>query len=186
MNDINFFSTFSKEKAQLRQKTIRTRKIIWGVILIIVLFYGILGLRILYMYSSIQNSGKFLSAQDVSARLEVTDAKRVASQSMVKYDAELEKAAQKIVLTDRVGTELLDKIQNAFPAAASLTYLDLKESQLTLKGNASVWTTAAELSHNLEAAGLFSRVQINSVTKNKDSDTYYFSLLCDFKEVAAQ
>ena len=186
MNDINFFSTFAKEKEQLKKKTKKTRNIVWGVILVIVLFYGFLGLRILYMYTSIQNSEKYLNSPDVKTRLEAINAKREASLSMVKYNAELNKAGQRIALTDRVSTELLDKVQNACPAAASLRKLDLEESQLILEGNAPVWTTAAEFSHNLEAAGLFTRVHVSSVTKNKDSDTYYFRLLCDLKEVAVQ
>ncbi len=186
MNDINFFSTFTKEKEQLQKKTKKTRKIVLGVILVIALFYGILGLRILYMYTSIQNSEKFLNSPDVKTRLAVIDAKKTASQSMIKYDAELTKAGQKVALSDRVSTEFLDKIQNACPAAASLRNLGLEETQLKLEGNAPAWTTAAEFSHNLEATGLFNRVHVNSVTKNKDSDSYNFSLLCDLKEVAAQ
>jgi type IV pilus assembly protein PilN len=186
MNDINFFSSFTKEKEQLQKKTKRTRNIVWGVILVIVLFYGVLGLRMLYMYSSIQNSEKFLSSPDVKTRLEVIDAKRVASQSMIKYDEELAKVGHKIALTDRVSTELLDRIQSSFPTAASLKHMELIESQFILEGNAPVWTTAAELSHNLEATGLFTRVHVSSVAKNNDSDTCYFSLLCDLKEVAAQ
>lgn len=186
MNDINFFATFAKEKEQLKKKTKKTRNIIWGISLVIVLFYGIMGLRILYMNISIQNSDKFLNSPDIKNRLEQINAKRDATQSMVKYEAELKKAGQRIELTDRVSTELMNKIEAAMPGAASLRYLGVENNQLTLEGNAPVWTTAAELTHNLEATGLFGRVHVNSVTKNKDSNSYYFSLLCDLKEVAAQ
>lgn len=186
MNDINFFSTFAREKEQLRKKTKKTRNLVWGVILLIVLFYGVMGLRMFYMYWSIQNGEKFLNSPDVKPRLEVIDAQRTASQSMVKYNAELTKAGKKIEQTDRVSTELLDKIQNTMPATVTLRFLQLKESQLFLEGNAPVWTTAAELIHNLEATGLCSRVHVRSVTKNEDAGTYSFSLLCELKEVAAQ
>lgn len=154
--------------------------------MVIVLFYGFMGLRILYMNLSIKSGEKFLNSPENKARLEQINAEREATQSMVKYEAELLKAAKRIALTDQVSTELLDKIQNAFPAAASLSNLTLENSQLILEGNAPLWTTTAELTHNLEAASLFSRVQVNYVEKNKESDTYHFSLLCDLKEVAAQ
>lgn len=186
MNDINFFATFAKEREQFKKKTKKTRNITLGIILVVVLFYGFMGLRILYMYTSINNGEKFLNTPDIKTKVAQINAQREASQSMVKYNSELSKAGKRITITDRVSTELLDKIQTAMPAVASLRYMDLEDNQLVLEGNAPVWTTAAELSHNLEAAGLFNRVHVNSVTKNKDADSYYFSLLCDLKEVAAQ
>jgi type IV pilus assembly protein PilN len=186
MNDINFFATFAKERAQLKKKTKRTRNITLGIILVVILFYGFMGLRLLYMYISINNGEKFLNSPDIKPRIEQIEAQKLATLSMAKYNSELEKAGKKILLTDRVSTELLDKIQNAMPAAASLRLFDMDEYQLVLEGNVPVWTTTAELTHNLEASGLFRRVHVGTVTKNKDADSYYFSLLCDLKEVAAQ
>jgi hypothetical protein len=57
MNDINFFSTFKKVKQDQKRKTRRAFGIIAGLVIAGVLFYGVLGLRMLLMYRGI-NKGK--------------------------------------------------------------------------------------------------------------------------------
>ncbi|HZK53223.1 MAG TPA: PilN domain-containing protein [Desulfosporosinus sp.] len=186
MNDINFFSSFVKLKEGQAKKS----RLIWGavlgVILVVGLFYGFLGFRILYLTNGIQTGNDYLNSSEVNTKLSQIRANKVATSSLKKYDIEIVKVLQKVASTDKVSSEFLDTLQKAFPSSVRLKDLSLKETQLTLQGTAPIWTTTAELTHNLEASGLFSRVQVNSISQNEDAGTYLFDILCDLKEVAAQ
>lgn len=186
MNDINFFSSFVKLKEGQAKKS----RLIWGavlgVILVVGLFYGFLGFRILYLTKGIQAGNDYLNSSEVKTKLSQVRAKKEATSSLKKYDTEIGKVLQKIASSDKVSSEFLDTLQKAFPSPVILKDLSLKGTQLTLQGNAPLWTTTAELTHNLEASGLFSRVQVSSISQNADAGTYLFNIFCDLKEVAAQ
>ena len=186
MNDINFFSSFVElEKGQKKKS-----RLIWSavlsVILVIGLFYGFMGYQILNLTKEIQAGEKYLNSAEVKTKLPQIQAKKEAAQSLKKYDVEIGKALQKIASSNKVSSELLDAFQKAFPATVTLNSLDMNASQLTLQGNSPNLPSTAELAHNLEATGLFSRVQVSSINKDKDGDTYVFIIFSDFKEVAAQ
>jgi len=186
MNDINFFSSFEKVKKGQQKKARLTWGAVLGVIFVIVLFYGFMGLRILNLNKEIQVGNDYLNSPQVMTKLTEIRAKKEATLSLKKYDTEIVKASQKIASSNKVSSSFLDAFQKAFPATVTLKYLDLKETQLTLQGNSPTLTLTAELTHNLEATGLFSRVQVSSINKDKDGTTYSFNILCDLKEVASQ
>ena len=186
MNDINFFSSFEKVKTGRKKKARLTWGAVLSVILVIVLFYGFMGFRILNLNKEIQVGNDLLNSPEVKTKLTQIRAKKEATLSLKKYDAEIGKASQKIASTNKVSSVFLDTFQKAFPATVTLKHLDLKETQLTFEGNVLNLITTAELTHNLEASGLFSRVQVSSINKDKEGSTYSFNILCDLKEVAAQ
>jgi len=186
MNDINFFSGFEKVKKGQQKKTRLTWGAVLGVILVLVLFYGFMGLRILKLNKEIQADNDFLKSPEVMTKLTKVRAKREAIVSLKKYDTEIGKASEKIASSNKVSSRFLDAFQKAFPATVTLKSLNMKQTQLTMQGNAPNLTSTAELSHNLEATGLFSRVQVSSINQNQDGAPYSFNILCDLKEVAAQ
>jgi len=186
MNDFNFFSSFEKTKLELKMKSRRSRGILIGVIGLVVLFYGFLGGKMIYYNISITNGEKFLNSPENSPKITELREKREATLDLKKYSTEIDKAAGKIEATDRVSSEFLDTIQKAFPGSVSLKYMSIQDNQLLLLGNTSLWTPSAELTHNLEATGLFSRVHVESISKEKDAETYSFSIVCDMKEVAVK
>jgi len=186
MNDINFFSSFLKLKQGQAKKSRLLWSAILGVILVVGLFYGFMGYQILSLNKGIQAGNDYLNSSEVKIKLPQARAEKEATLSLKKYDTETGKILQKIASSDKVNSEFLDTLQKAFPSPVILKDLSLKETQLTLQGNAPLWTTTAELTHNLEASGLFSRVQVSSISQNQDGATYVFNILCDLKEVAAQ
>lgn len=186
MNDFNFFLSFDKKILDRKKRNRRTYGFIAGAILLVVLFYGILGLRMFYYYFITQKGETFLN--DPQNKLKITElqAKKEAAAGLQKYSAEVEKIKQKIVLTNKVSSPFLDKIQKAFPATVILEFLDIREYQLNLGGTAPSQTAIAELTHNLDETGLFTRVHVYSISANKDSAGFRFSILCDLKEVAGK
>ena len=186
MNDINFFSSFEKVKKGQQKKARLTWGAILGVILVIALFYGFMGLQILKLNKEIQVGNAYLNSPEVMTKLTQIRAKKEATMSLKKYDTEIGRASQKIASSNKVSSKFLDAFQKAFPATVNLKNLDLKETQLTLQGKSPTLTLTAELTHNLEATGLFSRVQVSSINKDKDGTTYSFNILCDLREVALQ
>jgi len=186
MNDINFFSSFVKLKEGQTKKSRLIWSAILGAILVVGLFYGFMGYQILSLNKGIQAGNDYLNSSEVKTKLPQIRAKKEATLSLKKYDTEIGKVLQKIASSDKVSSEFLDTIQKAFPSPVSLKNLSLKETQLTLQGIAPLWTTTAELTHNLEASGLFSRVQVSSISQNEGAGTYLFDILCDLKEVAVQ
>ena len=185
MNDINFFSSFEKLKKGQTKKS----RLIWGAILGVILvmgvFYGFMGYQILDLTKGIQVGENYLNSAEVKTKLPQIQAKKDATQNLIKYDAELEKASKKIVTSNKVSSQFLDAFQKAFPDTVALKNLGINGTQLTLKGNAPSVTTTAELAHNLEATGLFSRVQVSSIN-TVEGGTYAFDILCELKEVAKQ
>jgi len=186
MNDINFFSSFEKTHKDQKKKTRLTWGAVLSVILVIALFYGVMGFRILNLNKEIKAGNDVLNSPNVMTKLTQIQAKKEAIQSLKKYDTEIGKASLKIANSNKVNSRFLDGFQKAFPVTITLKSLDMKQTQLTLQGNAPNLTTAAELTHNLEATGLFNRVQVSSINKDKEGSTYSFDILCDLKEVVAQ
>lgn len=186
MNDINFFSSFEKLKKGQAKKSRTIWGTAFGVILVVGLFYGFMAYQILNLTKGIQAGNDYLNSAEVKTKLSQIQVNKEATLSIKKYDAEIGKALQKISSSDKVSSEFLDAFQKAIPSTVSLKDLSLKDSQLTLQGAAPLWTTIAELTHNLEASGLFSRVQVSSIDQNEDGATYLFDIFCDLKEGAVK
>lgn len=183
MNDFNFFSSFEKAKQDQRKKNRRTKGIIIGFLGVILIFYGIMGFRIYSLNAGIQKGNDFLNDPVNKEKIAELQDKKTAIQNLKKYGAEISKAEQKIEGVNRFTSEFLDTLQKAFPGSVSLQYMGLKDNQLLLEGTAPLWTQSAELTHNLNETGLFTRVHMNSINKDKDGTTYSFSIFCDLKEV---
>lgn len=186
MNDFNFFSSFEKEKQAQRKKNRRNKGIIYGIIGIIILFYGVLGGKLLYYNMAIKSGNDFLNAPENNAKIAELQSKKAATLDLRQYNLVLDQASAKIHTSNLVNSGFMNTLQKAFPATVSLRYLSMKDNQLLIEGDAPLWTQTAELTHNLDASGLFTRVHVNTITKNKDAATYYFSISCDMKEVAVQ
>lgn len=186
MNDFNFFSSFEKEKQQKKSKSRRANAIIVGLILLMVLFYGSFGVRILFNNFLTSQGEQFLNAPEVKTRLADIQAKKTATDNLRTYIVEVENAKKKIAFTNKVSSGFLNTIQSAIPATVVLTSLEIQEYQVSLSGNAPQMTMTAELAHNLEATGLFTRVHVNSISGDQTSATKEFSIICDVKEVAKQ
>jgi type IV pilus assembly protein PilN len=105
---------------------------------------------------------------------------------MNQYSADLEKAKQRIASTYKISSEILDTVEKALPTSVTLQYLELIDYNFTLEGDTPVWTSVAELAHNLDKTGLFTRVHVNYINQNKDAATYKFDILCELKEVAVK
>ncbi|HBP66291.1 MAG TPA: pilus assembly protein [Desulfosporosinus sp.] len=179
MNDINFFSSFLKLKEGQAKKSRLIWSAVLGVLLVVGLFYGFMGYQILSLNNKIHAGNDYLNSTEVKTKLPQIRAKKEATLSLKKYDTEIGKVLQKIAGSDKVSSEFLDTLQKTFPSSVSLKDLSLKDTQLTLQGIAPLLTTTAELTHNLEASGLFSRVQVSSISQNENGGTYLFNILCD-------
>jgi type IV pilus assembly protein PilN len=184
MNDFNFFSTFEKQKLAQKKKIRRSYGAILGVILVVVLFYGIMGARMLYCSYAINKGEAFLNAPENKAKLTDIQAKKAATENLITYTAQVNQAKQKITLATKVSSEFLNTIQKTIPAAVSLKSLEIKDYQVILQGTVPASATVAELAHNLEATELFSRVQVQFIQSGTETAAYEFSVLCELKEVA--
>lgn len=186
MNDFNFFSTFEKDRQQKKSKTRRTNGVIIGVILVIVLFYGSLGARIGFNIYKTNAGEAYLNSPEVATKLGDIQAKKMATANLKTYTVEVNSAKQKIALTNKVSSALLDTVQKAIPVTVILSNLEIRDYQVSIAGTAPQMTVTAELVHNLEATGLFTRVHVNSIGSDATSSTYKFNIICDVKEVAVQ
>lgn len=186
MNDINFFSSFDKYKKSQKKKPAIIAGAILGGILVIALFYGFLGFRILYLNRQIKADNAYLNSPQVKTKLTQIRAQKDAALSLKKYDAETGMILQKIAGSDMVNSKFLDALQKAFPSTVSLKGLSLQGTLLNLQGTAPNLDSVAELTHNLEDSGLFSRVQAGSITQNQDGDAFLFAVVCNLKGAAGQ
>lgn len=186
MNDFNFFSSFEKSKKQQKQKTRRTYGAFLAVILIIALFYGVLEVRIHNYSKEIQKGEEFLNAPEVKDKLVEIQGKKEGTASLKTYITQVEQAKQKISITNRITSELLDIIEQTIPVNVSLKDLNIFEYRVDLVGSSPVVTSAAEITHNLEATGLFTRVHVYSINYSVDTAAYDFNIQCDLREVAAK
>lgn len=185
MKDFNFFSSFDKERMQQKSKTRRDKSIIIGVILVFVLFYGSFGARIFYNVMRTNSGEAFLNSPEVKAKLVEIEDKKTATENLKTYIAGVNNAKQKIALGNRVSSVFLDTVQKAIPTSVVIRSLEIEDYQLKLSGNAPL-TLTAELVHNLEQTGLFSRVHVESINSDTNTGNMQFEVVCDVKEVTAQ
>lgn len=183
MNDLNFFSSFEKAKQTQKRKTRLALGIISGLVIVVVLFYGVLGLRMFLLYRGIQKGNAYLNSPEVKVKAAEIKAKREATVSLKQYSANLEKTKKRINATDKISSEFLDTVEKTFPTNVGLSAMELKDYKFTLSGTVPALTSVAELTNNLEQTGLFTRVHVDYIAQNKDGAIYSFGILCELKEV---
>ncbi len=101
---------------------------------------------------------------------------------MTKYNGALLTAKKNFDKSRFIDSSLLNIITSSMPADVTIANLTINNLTISITSTSIDKLSAAAFCQALEAKGIFSTVTYSGITKNSESNTYNFDIVCTYKE----
>ena len=183
MRDINFFSQSINAVSSAKRKTTVLMAVIAGLLVIVGGVYGMTALTVMSLPIDIKQSRNYLESSEVINGKKVLQEKRTQLELLKQYDAAVTGIQANIDNSDKVRSELIEKINGTLPGGVEVLNINLTQQTVVISAEAGSRTQIAELEHNLLETQLFTKVHIGSIGGEDGSGKFTFSANCQLKEV---
>lgn len=182
--DYNFFSDLHTTNSLARNKTITAITCLILLVVIVGGFYVCTELKAHAIEKDISDAKNFLNSPDILKKRQEYTEKKTKYELMNKYYSSVEAVALAISNSDKVKSNLLQKVMTTVPWNVTFNTMSVSQNQINIQGVSANRVTLAEFYHNLDSLGLFKDVYISSIQKDTATpDSSLYNIQCTLKDV---
>lgn len=178
--DMNFFSPFQGMKKEAKDKKIYIYSVV-GLLAVVII--GTLAWNSINLYltgKEIDDYKSKLQATDVQQKLNEFKDTTSKTDSLNKYEQELQVIAKAVDSKDVVTTKLLNELSSTLPTEVSFDSISISNKVITMQAKSSNRTSIGEIEHNLKKLNFIQDVYVGGIAGDTE---YTFDLKCTLKDV---
>ncbi len=187
MNDLNFFSGYIVQRKEAYRKSFAAYAVIAAILLAVVSSYAITELTVVSIQAQTSTLQKYLSDPATRAQQQELAALKQKLDILTQYGSELEAAKSGVEGLDTLDSALLEAFNTTLPGDIVMDTLSYTRDSIAMTGTANSRVPVAELSHNLDALGLFSEVHVAVISSETEGrGSFKFTASCRLKGAVKQ